>query len=51
MRAGMASAFTHALWGGAIGLVFAARWPAIHDAGPQRVDLIATIAWRAFLGR
>ncbi len=25
----MASAFTHALWGGSIGLSFAARWPAL----------------------
>jgi inner membrane protein len=31
----MASAFTHALWGGALGLAFAARWPASPTAADE----------------
>jgi len=43
MRAGMASAFTHALWGGAFGLFFAARWPALAIAPSDelRAGLVA----------
>jgi inner membrane protein len=34
----MASAFTHALWGGSIGLFFAARWPTLRAAPSDQLS-------------